>query len=405
MSEISFSWSFGGGMEIVMKYDFDEIRDRSSVGKWEMPSKIGAIGMGVADMDFKLAPEIIEAVKECAEIGEFGYGGMKEADYNAILDWLAYRGKTVPREYIVPTPGVLYSARAAMYMLTNEGDKVIVQTPLHTPSIATAAMQGRIPLVNRLKYENGRYDMDFDDLERCFKEGAKVLMMCAPNNPTGRVWTMDELKKIATLVKKYDAYIVCDEIHRDIIWKGYEHISPTELPEIADRTVSVFSTSKTFNMGGFHIGSAIIPNPELRNRFKKQFYSWGHTCERPSTVEQAAQTAAYNKARGWYEEMMAYVNKNFDIALDYLSDLPIHASHPEGTFLLWTDVSAMKLCKDDLNKVMLNDWKVHCDSGVFYDTADYMHVNPIEHHVRINLATTHANVEEAFDRIRNYFKK
>ena len=392
-------------MEISMKYNFDEIRDRSSVGKWEMPSRIGAIGMGVADMDFKLAPEIIEAVKECAELGEFGYSGMKETDYKAITDWLAYRGKTVPREYIVPTPGVLYSARAAMYMLTKEGDKVIVQTPLHTPSIATAAMQGRIPLVNRLKYENGKYDMDFYDLERCFKEGARVLMMCAPNNPTGRVWTMYELKQIATLVKKYDAYIVCDEIHRDIIWEGYEHISPTELPELADRTVSVFSTSKTFNMGGFHIGSAIIPNPELRNRFKKQFYCWGHTCERPSTVEQAAQTAAYNRARDWYEEMMAYVDKNFDIALDYLSDLPIHASHPEGTFLLWTDVSAMKLCKNDLNKVMLNEWKVHCDSGVFYDTADYMHVNPIEHHVRINLATTHANVEEAFDRIRRYFKK
>ena len=391
--------------KISMKYNFDEIRDRSSVGKWEMPSRIGAIGMGVADMDFKLAPEIIEAVKECAELGEFGYSGMKEADYKAITDWLAYRGKTVPREYIVPTPGVLYSARAAMYMLTKEGDKVIVQTPLHTPSIATAAMQGRIPLVNRLKYENGKYDMDFDDLERCFKEGARVLMMCAPNNPTGRVWTMDELKQIATLVKKYDAYIVCDEIHRDIIWEGYEHISPTELPELADRTVSVFSTSKTFNMGGFHIGSAIIPNPELRNRFKKQFYCWGHTCERPSTVEQVAQTAAYNRARDWYEEMMAYVDKNFDIALDYLSDLPIHASHPEGTFLLWTDVSAMKLCKNDLNKVMLNEWKVHCDSGVLYDTADYMNVNPIEHHVRINLATTHANVEEAFDRIRNYFKK
>ena len=388
-----------------MKYNFDEIRDRSSVIKWEIPSRIGAIGMGVADMDFKLAPEIIEAVKECAELGEFGYSEMKEYDYKAILDWLAYRGKTVPREYIVPTPGVLYSARAAMYMLTKEGDKVIVQTPLHTPSIATAAMQGRIPLVNRLKYENGRYDIDFDDLERCFKEGARVLMMCAPNNPTGRVWTMNELKQIATLVRKYDAYIVCDEIHRDIIWQGHEHISPTELPEIADRTISVFSTSKTFNMGGFHIGSAIIPNPVLRNRFKKQFYSWGHTCERPSTVEQAAQTAAYNKARGWYEEMMAYVNKNFDIALDYLSDLPISASHPEGTFLLWADVSAMKLCKNDLNEVMLNDWKVHCDSGVLYDTADYMHVNPIEHHVRINLATTHANVEEAFDRIRNYFKK
>lgn len=389
-----------------MIYDFDEVRDRSSMaGKWSGPAQYGAIGMGVADMDFKLAPEIIDGVKEYAEIGEFGYTGITGNDYKAIVDWLAYRGKNVPREYIVPTPGVLYSARAAMYMLTKEGDKVIVQTPLHTPSIGTAGMQGRIPMINKLKYENGRYEIDFEDLELCFKQGARVLMMCAPNNPTGRVWTMNELKQIAALVLKYDAYIVCDEIHRDIIWEGYEHISPTELPEIADRTVAVFSTSKTFNMGGFHIGSAIIPNPELRDRFKKQFYLWGHTCERPSNLCLAAQTAAYTSARKWYEEMMTYVNKNFDIALNALSDLPIHASHPEGTFLLWADISEMGIHTKELHNVMLKEWKVFCDRGVMYDTYDFTSVDPIEHHIRINLATTHANVDEAFDRIRKYFKK
>ena len=145
-----------------MKYNFDEIRARKGTGKWDMPSRIGAIGMGVADMDFKLAPEIIEAIKECAELGEFGYAGMEDSDYKAVIDWLAFRGYNVPREYIVPTPGVLYSARAAMYMLTEPGDRVIVQTPLHTPSIATAAMQGRIPVENRLKYVNGRYELDFE---------------------------------------------------------------------------------------------------------------------------------------------------------------------------------------------------------------------------------------------------
>ena len=388
-----------------MKYNFDEVRDRRNTGKWGYCSQMGAIGMGVADMDFRLVPEVADAIKQCVDEGEFGYAGMQGSDYKAVQDWLAYRGYSVPREYIVPTPGVLYSARAAMYMLTQPGDKVIVQTPLHTPSIATAAMQGRIPVENRLKYVDGKYELDFENLEECFKQGAKVLMMCAPNNPTGRVWTMSELKTIAALVIKYNAYIVCDEIHRDIIWAGYKHISPTELPEIADRTVAVFSTSKTFNMGGFHIGSAIIPNPELRERFKKQFYTWGHTCERPSTVCQAAQKAAYTHGREWYEEMMTYVDKNFDIALDALSDLPIHATHPEGTFLLWTDVSEMGLYTTDLRRVMLEEWKVFCDLGILYDTSEYQGKNVLEHHVRINLATTHANVEEAFDRIRKYFKK
>lgn len=388
-----------------MKYDFDEVRNRKNTGKWGMATQYGAIGMGVADMDFKLAPEIIEALKECAELGEFGYAGMAGSDYKAVVDWLEYRGDSVPKEHLICTPGVLYSARAAMYMLTEPGDKVIVQIPLHTPSIATAAMEGRIPLVNKLKYIDGRYEIDFDDLENCFKQGAKVLMMCAPNNPTGRVWTMDELKTIAALVVKYNAYVVCDEIHRDIIWEGYKHISPTSLPELADRSIAVFSTSKTFNMGGFHIGTAIIPNGELRERFRKKLYTWGHTCDRPSTLCQAAQKAAYNNARPWYEEMMAYVGKNIDLALDYISDLPIHAKHPEGTFLLWTDVSELNMKTMDLRHVLLNEIKVFCDRGVLYDTSEYQNIDPLEHHVRINLATTRANVDEAFDRIRKYFKK
>jgi len=388
-----------------MKYDFDEVRNRKNTGKWGMATQYGAIGMGVADMDFKLAPEIIEALKECAELGEFGYAGMAGSDYKAVVDWLEYRGDSVPKEHLICTPGVLYSARAAMYMLTEPGDKVIVQIPLHTPSIATAAMEGRIPLVNKLKYIDGRYEIDFDDLENCFKQGAKVLMMCAPNNPTGRVWTMDELKQVAALVVKYNAYVVCDEIHRDIIWEGYKHISPTSLPELADRSIAVFSTSKTFNMGGFHIGTAIIPNDELRERFRKKLYTWGHTCDRPSTLCQAAQKAAYNNARPWYEEMMAYVGKNIDLALDYISDLPIHAKHPEGTFLLWTDVSELNMKTMDLRHVLLNEIKVFCDRGVLYDTSEYQNIDPLEHHVRINLATTRANVDEAFDRIRKYFKK
>ena len=123
-----------------MKYNFDEVRDRRNTGKWGYCSQMGAIGMGVADMDFRLVPEVADAIKQCVDEGEFGYAGMQGSDYKAVQDWLAYRGYSVPREYIVPTPGVLYSARAAMYMLTNPGDKVIVQTPLHTPSIATAAI-------------------------------------------------------------------------------------------------------------------------------------------------------------------------------------------------------------------------------------------------------------------------
>ncbi|MBR7094871.1 MAG: aminotransferase class I/II-fold pyridoxal phosphate-dependent enzyme [Clostridia bacterium] len=386
-------------------YNFDEIRERKNTAKWARARAIGAIGMGIADMDFRLAPEIVEAIKERAECGEFGYTAMETPDYEAVLDWLTYRGAApVPRAHLVGTPGVLYAARNGMYTVTSPGDKVIVQTPLHTPSIATAAMQGRIPLVNRLVYRDGRYEIDFNDLEDRFREGARVLMMCAPNNPTGRVWTREELESIATLVNRYDAYVVCDEIHRDIIWGDHRHLSPTAVPSLAERSIAVFSTSKTFNMGGFHVGSAIIPNEELRTRFVKQFYSIGHACVRPSSLDLAAQTAAYTKGRAWYEQMMAYVDENFTVALEHLDGLPIRATHPEGTFLLWVDISELGLYTQELREVMSEKWRVLGDVGLLYDTAEYQNKNELEHHVRLNLATPRANVIEAFDRIRRYFK-
>ena len=389
-----------------MKYNFDDIRDRSTTEKWKEATEKGALAMGIADMDFAIAPEICEAIKECADAGEFGYTVMTEKDYTAITEWLKYRsGVEVPVEHILATPGVLYSARTALYALTNPGDKVIVNTPLHTPSIATASMLEREALINRLIYRDGKYYIDFDHLEKCFKDGARAMMLCAPNNPTGRVWTLEELQSISFLVNKYNAYLITDEIHRDIIWDGYKHISPTELPQIRDRSVAVFSTSKTFNMGGFHIGSAIIPNPEIMELVRRRFYNYGHVCGRPSTLCIAAQTAAYTRAKPWFEEMMKYVGKNLDLALEGLCGLPIRAIRPEGTFLLWIDVSELGIRSMDLQAIMENEWKAVCDRGIMYDTKDYLGKNPIEHHLRMNLATPRANVERAIERIRAYFGK
>ena len=231
-----------------MRYDFDTVVDRKSLGaeKWKgLPE--GTIAMSVADMDFSLMPEVVEEIKKAAEKGEFGYVALNDKDYKAVIDWVKKRrGVDINPSHLVGTPGVLYSARTAMYSLTKPGDKVVVQTPLHTPSIATASMLGRIPVINELIYKDGKYYIDFDHLESCFKNGAKVLMMCAPNNPTGRVWTREELETIGEIVSKYNGYVVSDEIHADIIWEGHKHISPVDIPSLADRSVAVFSTSKTF---------------------------------------------------------------------------------------------------------------------------------------------------------------
>lgn len=389
-----------------MEYQFDQILDRRALyaEKWKGIDS-DTIAMSIADMDFRLVPEVGEAIKKAVDEGEFGYVGLTEADYQAVIDWVKLRnGYEIPREHLVATPGVLYAARTALYILSQPGDKVIVQPPLHTPSIASASMLGRIPVMNWLHYENGRYTIDFADLENCFKQGAKVLMMCSPHNPTGRVWTKEELLQVAELLNRYDAFLVCDEIHRDILWNGNQHISPSQLPELAQRTISVFSTSKSFNMGGFHIGSAVIPNPELREKFVTRFYNHGHVCSRPSLLCARAQTAAYRQGGAWFEQMMDYVKGNFEIALTALKDTPIRAAQPEGTFLLWADISQMGLDAAGLRDVMYNKWKVVGDPGSYYDTTAYMTYTGPEHHVRLNLATSRAQVEEAMDRITKYFR-
>jgi len=390
-----------------MKYNFDTIVDRKSTGagKWVYAPE-GVIPMTVADMDFRLAPEIIEGVKEAAERGESGYVSMNENDYNAVINWVRdINGVEIKREHLISTPGVLYAARTALHALTKEGDKVVVQQPLHTPSITTASLLNRVPMMNKLIYENGKYSVDLDDLERCFKDGAKVFMICAPSNPTGRVWTRKELTDIAYLANKYNVYVVSDEIHRDIIWGDNRHISPTDIPELADRTVAVFSTSKTFNMGAYQIGSAVIPNSEIRKKVVDQFYAYGHPCGRPSLMCIAAQTAAYTRGKEWYKEMLSYVGENIRLAREYMANLPIHPNNPEGTFLLWVDISELGFDAAKLRDVMRNEWKVTFDPGSYYDTKDFAQYTGPEHHLRMNLALPRPLLEEAMDRIRKYFKE
>lgn len=389
-----------------MSYNFDTPFDKVAVksGKWRFGYDV--IGMGLAEMDFPIPQQIRDAISARAQLGEFGYVSMWEEDYQAVIDWLHDRtGVVIPREHIIATNGVLYTMRTALYALTKPGDKVIIQTPLHTPSIATASMQDRVALENRLIYRDGDYFIDFDQLEDCFRQGARALLMCAPNNPTGRVWTREELEQIGQLCERYDAIVISDEIHRDIIWCDRPHISPTEIPSLAMRSVATTSTSKTFNMGGFHIGTAIIPNEDLRNRVRKQFYYYGHACNRPSALCIAAQTAAYTMCKEWFEDLMTYMRGNFELALDYLADTPIRAKMPDGTFLLWGDVSEMKIPTNELEDVMQKEWRVVFDRGILYDRTDFQNRTDIEHHVRMNLATQRKNVDIAFDRIRKYFKK
>ena len=387
----------------MARYDFDQIIDRRAINsmKWNVPE--GIIPMSIADADFLSPPEIAEAIRERVAVANYGYSGMTDADYDAVLDWIdAHQGQRVPREHLLATPGVLYTMRVVMYALTEPGDRVIVQTPLHTPSIGSAALRQRVLVKNQMKrLPGGGYTFDLEDLERCLKNGARVLMMCAPNNPTGRVWTMEELSGVAELVRDYDAWIVSDEIHRDIVYRGKCHIPIATLPGMEERAITVFSTSKTFNLGGFHIGSAVIADPKLRADVTQAFYEYGHACGRPSVLCIVAQTTAYKHGAGWLEELLEYLDGNISLALEYLQGTPLSACRPDGTFLLWVDCEALGMNTDELMSFMRKKAHILPDPGHYYDMYEIDEYKGFQHHFRLNIAMPRSLLEQAMDGLRN----
>lgn len=385
-----------------MKYDFDRIIDRRGTGscKW-MEAHPGTLPMTIADMEFLSPPEVIEALRKQAEFGNFGYTVMTEEDYRAVIDFVRARhGIEIPREHLLATPGVLYTMRCAMYMLTAPGDKVAVIAPLHTPSINTAGMCGRVPLVSRMRRrDDGNYTFDAEDLEKQFRAGAKVLMMCSPNNPTGRVWTREELAEVAELAKRYDVPVVSDEIHRDLIYSGHRHLPIAELPGMAERTITVFSPSKSFNLGGMHIGSAVSANPDYLQRLRRKLYEYGHACGRPPVFSLRAQTAAYRFGGEYLDELIAYLEGNADMMLRYLEGLPVHACRPEASFLLWVDCRELKLDTAGLD-AMLREAGISADPGHYYDMAEIDGYTGMQHHFRLSFGMPRKLLEPAMEQLR-----
>ncbi len=388
-------------------YDFETVLDRRGRRACKfngVPEDV--VPMSIADMDFASPPEVQEAIHRRADFGNFGYTVMMQEDYQAIIDFVKWRhGTVIPREHLLATPGVLYTMRCAMYMLTEPGDKVVVSLPLHTPSIRTAGMQGRIPCHNWMKRDaDGNYTFDLEDMERHFQNGAKVLLMCNPHNPTGRVWRRDELEGIAKLAQAYDVTVVADEVHRDLFYSGHPHTSIGNLPGMAERTITVFSASKTFNFGGFHIGTAVVPREDYRKRLRAKLYEIGHDCGRPPLFSMVAQTAAYQKGRTWLTELVSVLERNADMALQCLDGLPVKAFRPEASFILWVDCSELKLDTAGLRN-LLREARITADPGHYYDMGEIGGYTGPQHHFRLTIGMPQSVLLPAMERLRESIKK
>jgi len=383
--------------EKTMKYDFDRIIDRRNTSslKWDYCSS-DELPLWVADMDFESPQEVIDALIERARHGVFSYTAMARGYYQAVIDWMRRRhGWDIKREWIIPTPGVIPDLSIAILAFTNPGDGIIIQPPVYHVFEPIIRNNGRHVVENPLIEENGRYVMDYKALEDSFLFGARnrLLILCSPHNPVGRVWEREELEQLAEICIKHGVIIVSDEIHSDLLMEGHQHTPLASLSEeIADHVVTCTSASKTFNLAGLECSNVIITNRKLYSQFSSITENlW---IGRTNIFGMVATQAAYTHGENWLAELLEYLKKNYDFLVSYLGEhLPeVQVTPLEGTYLVWLDCRALGISDSDMKDRLRSKARVLLEEGPVFGTGG-------RGFQRINIACPHAVLKEALTRI------
>lgn len=384
--------------------DFEQIVDRKNTDclKFDFAVKRGkpadVLPLWVADMDFQTSSLVVDAIKDRVEHGIFGYTETGDEYFNAVADWFVkHHDLEIGRDWIVKTPGVVFALAMAVKAYTDEGDSVLIQQPVYYPISEVIEDNKRIIVSNDLVLgEDNKYHIDFDDFERkVVSNNIKLFILCSPHNPVGRVWTREELERLAEIVIKYDLIVVSDEIHADFTFAGYKHTPLLNIDErLKNHVVTCTSPGKTFNLAGLQISNILIPNKQLRFDFKKQVAAAGYS--QANTMGIVACEASYKYGEEWYQELMKYIQSNLDFVKDYLkNELPqIRLIEPEGTYLIWLDFSGLNLCDKELEDMIVNKAKLWLDSGSIFGKSG-------RGFQRINIATNRSIIKEALDRIKS----
>ncbi|MDR0354658.1 MAG: pyridoxal phosphate-dependent aminotransferase [Deltaproteobacteria bacterium] len=359
-------------------YDFDKIINRNDTNsiKYDfsrergMPQ--GLTPLWVADMDFQTPAEVIDRLVETARHGIFGYAEAKESYYKAVQGWFQRRFDFSPQpEWMVKAPGVVYSLAVAIRAFTSPGDAVVVQTPVYYPFFRMIKENDRRVTDSSLIYKDGAYQMDFADLEkRIVQENAKMLLLCSPHNPVGRVWTKEELAELARICLKTRCLVVSDEIHCDFVFgRRTHHVLTTIEPALEEITVVLTAPSKTFNLAGLQCSNAVIPNPELRKRFKDEISRTG--VSQLNVMGLVAAQTAYERGEDWLDQLLAYLEESVSTTKQFFRErLPqVRLVEPEGTYLLWLDFSSLNLTDSELNRLVIDRAGLWLDEGVMFGQA------------------------------------
>lgn len=384
-----------------MKYDFDKTIDRRATNsyKWDSAPE-GVLPMWVADMDFRTAPAIIDALQKRVAHGIFGYTRVPDAYYDAVTSWFSRRhGWDIDREWIIYTSGVVPAVSAVIKAMTVPGDKVIVQTPVYNCFFSSIRNNGCEIVSNPLRRTADTYEMDFDALECCAADPrAKVMLLCNPHNPAGRVWTPDELTRLGNICLRNGVTVVADEIHCELVYQGFKYTPFASLSDaFLHRSVTCVSPSKAFNIAGLQIANIVAFDNDLRSRIDKAI-NINEVCDvNPFGV--AATIAAYNEGEEWLNQLVDYLHGNYEAMAEFcrreLPEFPI--TRLEGTYLVWMDCSSLGMPSDALEHVLLDDARLWLNAGTMYGAEG-------EGYMRWNIACPRSVMLDGLNRFLNFVR-
>lgn len=386
-----------------MKYNFDEIIPRRGTNsyKWDAAEEDDVLPMWVADMDFRTAPAVVEALQKRVEHGIFGYTKVPSAYYEAVIDWFGRRHHwAISKEWIIYTTGVVPALSAVIKALTSHGDKVLVQTPVYNCFFSSIRNDDCEMVANLLIYENGSYRIDYDDLEKKAADPkVKLLLLCNPHNPVGRVWTREELTRMGEICIKNNVWVIADEIHCELVYPGHTYTPFASISEeFLKHSVTCISPSKAFNLAGLQIANIICADAEVYKKIDKAI-NINEVCDvNPFGVE--ALIAAYNEGEEWLEELKSYLYDNYEYLKnyfrEYLPEYPVMML--EGTYLVWVDCSTLQQSSEEIVQTILEKEKLWVNEGSLYGEAG-------EGFIRINIACPRQRLIEGLNRLKLALKQ
>lgn len=390
-----------------MKYDFDRIIDRNHTWsiKHDLKKENGkpedVLPLWVADMDFRSPQGVLDVLTQVSEHGVFGYTKADDSYFASVASWYKRRFHwELEKEWLVPTPGVVFAISVALKAFTEEGDAVVIQPPVYHPFRRAIERNHRTLVENPLVLEDGHYHMNLKDLEQKITEhNAKVMILCNPHNPIGRVWTREELTALSEICLRHHVFVISDEIHGDFTWPGHvqtPYACISEETKLSSMTCT--APSKTFNLAGLQTSNILIPNPDMRHKMRSELLDLG--ADGINRMGQFACEAAYRDGEEWLEQLLAYLYGNLALVREFTKTrMPeIQLIEPEGTYLAWLDCRGMKMTEEEMIDFFSNEAKVWLDHGG-HSGAEGVGF------MRFNLGSPRSVIEDALDRIEAAWKK